>query len=225
MSLDEHMRPVGRQHSARWYGGRAGGAAATAALIAWRLSGWRCAAPWMVLAGAMLRFFRDPARATPTDPELIVSPADGRISAVESIDGGGFGTRITIFLSLLDVHVTRAPIGGRVASVRYRPGRLRNAMRPSAIPANERNEVRIEGDGPPLRFAQVAGLIARRIVFWPVEGERVERGQRVGLIMFGSGVEVALSARATVLVRPGQRVRGGVTALARYAIGRTLSEG
>jgi phosphatidylserine decarboxylase len=163
----------------------------------------------------MAFFFRDPDRAVPTGPGLILAPTDGRVTAIEYLEDGSGDTRISIFLSLLDVHVTRAPAGGRVAAVRYRPGRYRYALHPAAVAENERNEVLIEGDGTSVRFAQIAGLIARRIVFWPVVGERVERGQRVGLIMFGSASEVLISGQATVLVQPGDRVRGGLTILAR----------
>jgi phosphatidylserine decarboxylase len=122
--------------------------------------------------------------------------------------------RISIFLSVFDVHVNRSPIGGVLTAVRYQKGQYLNAMNPASADRNEQNAVTVRGEGIEITFKQIAGLLARRIVFNLREGDTVERGQRVGLIKFGSRVDVLLPAEATLRVRPGQRVKGGATVLA-----------
>ncbi len=166
------------------------------------------AAPALGLGALVVAFFRDPDRAPPADPALVVAPADGRVTAVE-------GARISIFLSIFDVHVNRAPVAGRVAAVDYRPGRFGNALRARSAAENEQNRITFETPSGPVLVTQIAGLLARRIVFWPRVGDRVERGQRIGMIKFGSRTDLVLPSGAEWLVRIGDHVRGGATPVAR----------
>lgn len=162
-------------------------------------------------------FFRDPERRPPDREDAVVAPADGRVTAVTAGDGGGPGHRVSIFLSLFDVHVNRSPAAGRVASVTYRPGAFRAAFRADAAERNERNELEIECGRGPLRVRQIAGVVARRIVCRAAPGERLRRGERFGLIRFGSRAEVLLPPDCRPTVRPGDRVRGGETVIALWS--------
>src|SRR5580692_1807218 len=169
----------------------------------------------LLLALFFLWFFRDPERSIPDAPETVVSPADGKVTEVSQVTiGGEKQLRISIFLSVFDVHVNRSPIAGVVREVRYRRGKFLNAMNPASAEENEQNIVRMEGDGQVVVFKQIAGLLARRIVFHPKVGDRLERGQRVGLIKFGSRVDVLCDAAAALQVKVGDRVRGGASVLA-----------
>jgi phosphatidylserine decarboxylase len=169
----------------------------------------------LLLALFFLWFFRDPERSIPDAPETVVSPADGKVTEVSQVTiGGEKQLRISIFLSVFDVHVNRSPIAGVVREVRYQRGKFLNAMNPASAEENEQNIVRMEGDGQVVVFKQIAGLLARRIVFHPKVGDRLERGQRVGLIKFGSRTDVLLSSHAKVRVKVGDRVRGGASVLA-----------
>ena len=188
----------------------------------WLLTGgsWLVFAP-VLLAAFFLWFFRDPARTIPLGPGLIVSPGDGLVTETAAIDTPeGPRQRISIFLSVFDVHVNRAPIAGVLSSVRYQKGLYLNAMNPASADRNEQNAATVRGDQEgavqafEVTFKQIAGLLARRIVFDPREGDRVERGQRVGLIKFGSRVNVLLPAEAQLRVKVGQRVKGGSSVLA-----------
>lgn len=179
--------------------------------------------PWAIipvlLAIFFLWFFRDPERVVPTATGLIVSPGDGLVTeAVTITTPDGPKQRISIFLSVFDVHVNRAPIGGVITRVEYQKGLYLNAMNPQSAERNEQNRVTIQGDACEVTFKQIAGLLARRIVFNHREGDRLERGQRVGLIKFGSRVDVILSADARLCVKPGDRVRGGASVLAEQTI-------
>jgi phosphatidylserine decarboxylase len=165
-----------------------------------------------LLAGFCLYFFRDPERLIPAGP-VAVSPADGKVVAVRK--QGPTDTRISIFLNVFDVHVNRAPIGGVVADVQYRRGRFLVASNEAASEHNEQNTVTIAGAGTRVVFKQIAGLIARRIVFVKKPGDLVAAGERVGLIKFGSRVDVFLGLEWQVLVREGDRVMGGSSVLAR----------
>jgi phosphatidylserine decarboxylase len=187
---------------------------AAAALVGWfARPGWALIPA--LLALFFLWFFRDPERAIPATEGAIVSPADGKITDVSIVaDSGKTWTRISIFLSVFDVHVNRSPISGVVISVRYQRGKFLNAMNSLSAEQNEQNIVRVEGDGQTVIFKQIAGLLARRIVFHPKVGERMERGQRVGLIKFGSRVDVLFDSTATLQVKIGDRVRGGASVLA-----------
>jgi len=182
-----------------------------AVLFSWRIVG----AVLLALAVFILFFFRDPERAIPAEPGVVVSPADGRVLGVDetTLEGRPM-TRVSIFLSIFNVHVNRAPIAGRVAAVRYQPGRFHVASQPAASEENELNEVALEGEGTRVVFRQIAGLIARRIEFWSRVGEELARGQRVGLIRFGSRVEVFFDPVYRAQVSAGARVQGGSSVLA-----------
>jgi phosphatidylserine decarboxylase len=184
-------------------------------VLAWATHGWVWAILPVLLAAFFLWFFRDPERQIPTEPGLIVSPGDGLVTETASLQTPeGPRQRISIFLSVFDVHVNRSPMAGVLRSVRYQKGQYLNAMNPASADRNEQNVVTVRGDGYEVTFKQIAGLLARRIVFNLREGDRVERGQRVGLIKFGSRVDVVLPAAADLRVKVGQRVRGGASVLA-----------
>ena len=164
------------------------------------LLGWLTNPAWAIipclLASFFLWFFRDPERAIPQEPGAVVSPGDGKVtdSFYLSPIGSEQQTRISIFLSVFDVHVNRSPIAGVIRDVRYQRGKFLNAMNPISAEKNEQKSVTVEGDGQTVIFKQIAGLLARRIVFHPKVGDRLERGQRVGLIKFGSRVDVLFDA-------------------------------
>jgi phosphatidylserine decarboxylase len=183
------------------------------------LVGWLTSPLWAIipvlLACFFLWFFRDPERSIPTDPGAVVSPGDGKVTDVSTVVvGGEKRMRFSIFLSVFDVHVNRSPIAGIVRDVRYQRGKYLNAMNAASAELNEQNAVTVEGDAQTVVFKQIAGLLARRIVFNPKIGDRLERGQRVGLIKFGSRVDVVLDASARVNVKVGDRVKGGASILA-----------
>ena len=168
--------------------------------------------PLYMTALFCLYFFRDPDRDIPEGP-VAVSPADGKVVSVKSFASGS--VRISIFLNIFDVHVNRAPIGGTIAKVQYEKGSFLVASREVASSENERNTVTVEDEGTRVIFSQIAGLIARRIVFYKAQGERVGKGERVGLIKFGSRVDVFFGPEWEVAIRPGERVAGGSSVLAR----------
>jgi phosphatidylserine decarboxylase len=184
------------------------------------LVGWVAQPAWalvpLLLALFFLWFFRDPERAIPDAAGALVSPGDGKVTDVSFVTtSGGKQARVSIFLSVFDVHVNRSPIAGVVREVRYQRGKFLNAMNQASADENEQNIVRVEGgDGQVVVFKQIAGLLARRIVFYPKMGDRLERGQRVGLIKFGSRVDVLFDASAVLQVKIGDRVRGGASILA-----------
>ena len=186
-----------------------------AALIAWATGNSVWAVPPLLLAAFFLWFFRDPHRNIPAGEGLIVSPADGVVTETITIaTPDGPRQRISIFLSVFDVHVNRAPISGVLTQVRYQKGQYLNAMNPASADRNEQNIVTVRGRGVEVTFKQIAGLLARRIVFNFGEGSQVERGQRVGLIKFGSRVDVLAPAEALVRVKVGERVQGGSSVIA-----------
>ena len=185
-----------------------------AVLIGW-LAGPLWALPACLLALFFLWFFRDPERAIPNSAGAVVSPADGKVTDVSSILVDGVQrARISIFLNVFDVHVNRSPVAGVIREVRYQKGKYLNAMNPASADLNEQNAVTVEGEGQTVIFKQIAGLLARRIVFNKKVGERVNRGERVGLIKFGSRVDVLLDATATMRIKVGDRVKGGASILA-----------
>lgn len=192
---------------------------AMACIAAGVLVGWLAQPAWalapLLLAMFFLWFFRDPERAIPDVAGALVSPGDGKVTDVSFVTvDGEKQARISIFLSVFDVHVNRSPIAGVVREVRYQRGKFLNAMNQASAEQNEQNIVRVEGEGQSVVFKQIAGLLARRIVFTPKVGDRLERGQRVGLIKFGSRVDVLFDAAAAVQVKVGDRVRGGASVLA-----------
>src|SRR6202049_2449405 len=183
------------------------------------LLGWLTHPAWAIspclLAIFFLWFFRDPERAIPQDAGAVVSPGDGKVTDVSIVTvGNERQMRVSIFLNVFDVHVNRSPIAGVIRDVRYRRGQFLNAMNTVSAEKNEQNIVTVEGDGQRVVFKQIAGLLARRIVFYPKVGDRLERGQRVGLIKFGSRVDVLLDAAARMNVKVGDRVKGGASILA-----------
>ena len=198
--------------------------AAVALSALWaRSGGWgaRSAAPaiFVVLTLFVTYFFRDPERTGPPGPGVVVAPADGKVMSVGPVDGedfmAGTATRVTIFLNIFNVHVQRAPLGGRVGHYAYHPGRYLPAWREEASGENERASLGIDTGAGPLLVRQIAGLVARRIVTYPREGDAVTRGDRIGLIRFGSRVDLFLPPDWPVTVEPGDKVRGGKTQVAR----------
>jgi phosphatidylserine decarboxylase len=162
-------------------------------------------------------FFRDPERAIPTDPDVVVSPADGRV--VEIIDEefeSKMGHRISIFLSIWNVHVQRAPVAGRIEKVLYRRGKFLGAFRAAASRENEQNVIYMQTTKGQLVFKQIAGAVARRVICWKQSGENVALGDRVGLIRFGSRVDVWLPLDTEVSVKRGDFAKGGETVLAKW---------
>jgi len=173
----------------------------------------------LLLAGFFLWFFRDPERAIPSEPGLIVSAADGKVTDVSPTQLNGKPcTRISIFLNVFDVHVNRTPIAGVVREVVYQKGRFGNAMDAVSAEANEQTIVTVEGEGMVLVFKQIAGLLARRIVFNHKPGDNLVRGQRVGLIKFASRTDVIFPSPNQLSVKVGDRVKGGSTILARVPV-------
>ncbi len=178
---------------------------------------WWWAAALVALGLFVLYFFRDPERTIPQDPGAVVSPADGRV--VEIVDEpweGRPGKRVSIFLSIFDVHVNRAPVAGKIRKVEYHPGRFMAAWNGKASAENEQNAISIETPSGEMSFKQIAGWVARRIVCWKRVGDEVALGERVGMIRFGSRVDIWLPSEAELLVKRGQHVAGGGTQLARW---------
>jgi len=179
------------------------------------LTSWPWALPFYVLAAFCLYFFRDPEREVPAGP-VAVSPADGKVVVVKPEHGG---QRISIFLNVFDVHVNRTPIPGRVVDVRYQEGQFLVASKEQASHSNEQNTITVDGtvEGQPSRvvFKQIAGLIARRIICYKKAGDSVAAGERVGLIKFGSRVDVQLGPEWDVVVSVGERVAAGSSVIAR----------
>ena len=169
----------------------------------------------VLLALFFLWFFRDPERRIPAGLGEIVSPADGVVTEAEWIEtSAGSRLRLSIFLNVFDVHVNRAPVAGTVKAVEYREGGFMNAMKPESVIMNEQTLVVIDAGGYEVSYKQIAGLLARRIVCSVKVGDRLERGQRVGMIKFGSRTDVLMPADAVPQVKSGARVRGGSTILA-----------
>jgi len=174
------------------------------------LAAWPWGLPFYLLAAFCLYFFRDPDREIPAGP-VAVSPADGKVVAIRQ---DGDATRISIFLNIFDVHVNRAPIGGDITEIRYQPGKFLVASREEASAQNEQNTVTVRDAQSTVVFKQIAGLIARRIVFYKKPGDHISTGERIGLIKFGSRVDVHLGPEWAVAVRAGQRVQAGASILA-----------
>jgi phosphatidylserine decarboxylase len=187
-----------------------------AAVLVFLVTGrWVWALVPILLACFFLWFFRDPQRPVPAEAGLVVSPADGKITEVARIQTPtGERIRLSIFLSVFDVHVNRSPIAGTVREVRYQKGQHLNALSRDCAEKNEQNIVTVQGDEFDVTFSQIAGILARRIVFRFKVGDFVERGERVGLIKFGSRVDVILPGHAHVRVALGHRVKGGASVLA-----------
>jgi phosphatidylserine decarboxylase len=198
-------------------------------LAAAALVGWMAAPLWsipaLLLAAFFLWFFRDPDRVIPDEAGAVVSPADGRVTDISAqpVDGSA-RTRISIFLNVFNVHVNRSPIAGIIADVRYQKGKFLNAMNAASAEHNEQNAVTVEGEGHTVVFKQIAGLLARRIVFTKKMGDVVRRGERIGLIKFGSRVDVFVDASADLQIKIGDHVKGGASVLA-YVSAASLAAG
>ena len=190
------------------------GMLAAAALLAWLTAPVYAVVP-LVLGAFFLWFFRDPERRIPAEAGAVVSAADGKVTDVSTVQvDGAPRRRISIFLNVFDVHVNRSPIAGVIQKVEYRRGTFHNAMGAASSDLNEQNVVTVAGEGQTIVFKQIAGLLARRIVFHKAVGQNVARGERVGMIKFGSRVDILLDPAAEVRVQVGQRVRGGSSVLA-----------
>jgi phosphatidylserine decarboxylase len=190
-----------------------------AGVTAWFLE-WRVAAYLLLfLAAFVFSFFRNPERVIPAQPGAIVSPGDGRVVVVQDEDYDGKpGKRVSIFLAVWNVHVNRAPAAGRITKMEYRPGKFVAAMRASASAENEQNIFTLATDAGELVFKQIAGLIARRVVSWKKAGDVVARGERIGLVRFGSRVDLWVPREAEIVVRVGQNVKGGSSILANWPV-------
>jgi phosphatidylserine decarboxylase len=191
------------------------------ALLLFALKRPRLALPFAALAAALTFFFRDPERRPPTDPDAVVSPADGRVVVAGDAQPGvpppGDWRQVSIFLSPVDVHVNRMPVAGRVARIEYRRGGYHPAYAPASGVENERNEIWIEREGGPVVFRQITGVLVRRVVCRAQVGDRVRAGDRFGVMKFGSRIDLFLPPAARLLVAPGDRVRAGETIVARLA--------
>ena len=180
---------------------------------------WVVAIPFLVVAAFMAFFFRDPRRTVPSDPAAVVAPADGRVTRIRIGGRENNGqSLVSIFLSPLDVHINRAPIGGTIERIEYKSGRFLMATNERARDENEQNTLTIVSDDITVKCSQIAGILARRIVCWKREGDRVECGERFGMIKFGSRTDVILPSTVEILVKEGMHVRGGVTIIGKKAV-------
>lgn len=194
------------------------GLGAAGVAVTWLAGAWWSAPLWL-LALFCLYFFRDPERAIPPG-SVAVSPADGKVVAV--VAETATANRISIFLNIFDVHVNRTPIGGTIRNVEYKKGQFLVASKERASGENEQNIVTVQGEGTCVIFKQIAGLIARRIVFTKKPGDHVATGERIGLIKFGSRVDVVLGPEWEIVVRPGMRVSAGSSTIARRIDGNEV---
>ncbi|MEP6818144.1 MAG: phosphatidylserine decarboxylase [bacterium] len=187
------------------------------AVLFFLLGFWPLGLVFLVLAAFMAFFFRDPRRQPPSDSNVIVAPADGRVTRVRPVEDlrESSATVVSIFLSPLDVHINRAPIAGRITDVSYTRGKFLMATNQNASLVNEQNALTIEGERVTVVCKQIAGILARRIVCWKRAGESVALGERFGLIKFSSRTDVLLPASVEVLVAEGDRVKGGTTIIGR----------
>jgi phosphatidylserine decarboxylase len=176
---------------------------------------WYVGLLFLAIALFMAYFFRDPKRVPPSDANVVVSPADGRVTRIESAIGAP--TLISIFLSPLDVHINRSPIPGRIVDVVYSPGKFLMATNEQASLVNEQNALTIEGEKITVVCKQIAGILARRVVCWKGKGDQLRLGERFGMIKFSSRTDVLLPANVKVTVAEGDRVRGGVTVIGRIS--------
>lgn len=179
---------------------------------------WYVAAVLFIVALFMAFFFRDPKRVPPSDPDVVVSPADGRITRINSVVAGADSpTVISIFLSPLDVHINRSPIPGKIVDVLYSPGKFLMATNEKASLVNEQNALTIQGEKITVVCKQIAGILARRVVCWKRKGDNLGLGERFGMIKFSSRTDVLLPANVRVTVKEGERVRGGTTVIGRIS--------
>jgi phosphatidylserine decarboxylase len=171
---------------------------------------------FVLLALFVFSFFRNPDRVIPGEPGLIVAPADGRVVVVKNEDNGGrVGRRISIFLAIWNVHVNRAPVAGKITRLDYKPGKFLAAWDENASLQNEQNVFTQATEHGEIVYKQIAGWVARRVVAWKKEGDTVARGERIGLVRFGSRVDLWLPGEAEIMVKVGDHVKGGSSVLAR----------
>ena len=191
---------------------------ASLALVPMLFGYWVVAIPFLFVAAFMAFFFRDPRRQAPNTAGIVVAPADGRVTRVK-VAGGDDGTKslVSIFLSPLDVHVNRAPIAGTIEKIDYRSGKFLMATSERARDENEQNTLTIAGADITVKCSQIAGILARRIVCWKREGDRLECGERFGMIKFGSRTDLMLPSTVEILVKEGMHVRGGITVIGKIA--------
>lgn len=179
---------------------------------------WYVAAFLFVVALFMAFFFRDPKRVPPSDPDVVVSPADGRVTRIGPASSGADASNvISIFLSPLDVHINRSPIPGKIVDMIYSPGKFLMATNEKASLVNEQNSLTIQGEKITVVCKQIAGILARRVVCWKGKGDSLRLGERFGMIKFSSRTDVLLPANVKITVKEGQRVRGGTTVIGRIS--------
>ena len=176
---------------------------------------WPISLALLAVAGFMAFFFRDPRRQAPIEPGIVVAPADGRVTLVKRGDAPDDESLVSIFLSPLDVHVNRSPIGGEITEITYKRGKFLMATNEQARLLNEQNTLTIRGSGLTVKCTQIAGILARRIVCWKQQGDRVECGERFGMIKFGSRTDLVMPASIEIVVKEGMHVLGGVTIVGR----------
>ena len=176
---------------------------------------WWVAAIFLLVTLFMAFFFRDPKRVPPSDPDVVVSPADGKVTRISS--AGADSTVVSIFLSPLDVHINRSPIPGKIVDVLYSPGKFLMATNEKASLVNEQNALTIQGEKITVVCKQIAGILARRIVCWKAEGDSLGLGERFGMIKFSSRTDLLLPKNVRVTVKEGERVRGGTTVIGRIS--------
>jgi len=184
------------------------------AVVAAALGYWYVSAVLFIVALFMAFFFRHPRRVPPSDPDVVVSPADGRVTRIEPQSSG---TVISIFLSPLDVHINRSPIPGKIVDMVYSRGKFLIATNEQASLVNEQNALTIEGEKITVVCKQIAGILARRIVVWKRAGDYLGLGEPFGMIKFSSRTDILLPANVRVTVKEGDRVRGGITVIGRIS--------
>jgi len=172
---------------------------------------WWAAIPLLLIAGFMAFFFRNPRRSIPMAPGIVVAPADGRVTIIRPADERNSQSLVSIFLSPLDVHINRAPIAGEIVDIAYKKGKFVMATKEESRELNEQNRLVIKGDEVVVICTQIAGVLARRIVCWKRRGERVECGERFGMIKFGSRTDLLMPPEVEIVVQTGTHVRGGET--------------
>ena len=188
------------------------------AAVAAVLGFWYVAGFLFLVALFMAFFFRDPTRVPPSEPDVVVSPADGRVTRVGPMsDEADSPAVISIFLSPLDVHINRSPIPGKIIDVKYSPGKFLMATNEKASLVNEQNALTIQGEKITVVCKQIAGILARRVVCWKGKGDNLKLGERFGMIKFSSRTDVLLPANVQIVVKKGQRVRGGTTVIGRIS--------
>jgi len=178
---------------------------------------WYVGVLFLLVALFMAYFFRDPKRVPPNDADVVVSPADGRVTRIESPTAANGPTLISIFLSPLDVHINRSPIPGKIIDVVYSPGKFVMATKEEASLVNEQNALTIQGEKITVVCKQIAGILARRVICWKGKGDQLKLGERFGMIKFSSRTDVLLPANVKVTVSEGDRVRGGITVIGRIS--------